>query len=241
MTTAQHDDVATTAVEDALARLDTAAAPADPSAARPHLATVDTPSRPSGRTRTCDDDRPAEDLARTVAATAPAAAPRSPRPRLRLVPALPPVRPAVAPAPAAPAALGERARRGPVPVALRAVADDHDDDRGAVPTIDAGRFVHGVGLACVEVVLGRRPVAQLARWVTPDVLEELQVRADLVRRTGVLAHARRPAARRVRVCPVDAHTAEACLVVDDGVRVRALAARLEAHRGSWRVTTLQLG
>ena len=78
-----------------------------------------------------------------------------------------------------------------------------------------------------------------------NVLEdELVARAglaDLIRRAGVVTHARRPAARRVRVCPVDRHTAEACLVVDDGVRVRAVALRLEAHRGAWRVTTLEIG
>jgi len=126
-------------------------------------------------------------------------------------------------------------------VAERAPAGDPPDDRGAAPATDAGRFAHGVGLACVEVVLARRAAAQLARWVSPTVLESLQQRAALVRRAGVLTHARRPAARRVRVCPLDDHTVEACLVVEDGVRVRAVALRLESHRGAWRVTALEIG
>lgn len=234
MTTAQHDDIATTAVEDALADLDRGAPTPDPATVRPRLAAVDTTALTDGPARS--SGRVTEHRGVPARATVPA--PHPSRPRLRLVPAPPPVRPAVAPGPTVPTVLSARVRplpRPPFP------ADDAEDDRGAVPGTDAGRFVHGVGLACVEVVLGRRPVAQLARWVAPDVLEELQARAALVRRTGVLAHAGRPAARRVRVCPVDTHTAEACLVVDDGVRVRAVAARLEAHRGAWRVTSLQLG
>lgn len=226
MTTVQHDEVTTTVLEDAVSELEESrpslAAVADP---RPELAVVPDPPRrhlaPVGaRARTAAGDPTREARA----------------PRLRLVPAAASARRATAPPAAAPVTLGQRAGRPPLHVVL-----DEGDERGAAPTTDPGRFVHGVGLACVEVVLGRRPAAQLARWVTPDVLEDLQARAELVRRTGVLAHARRPAARRVRVSPVDAHTAEACLVVDDGVRVRAVAARLEAHRGAWRLTTLQIG
>lgn len=213
MTTLTHDDTAPTPVEDAVARMDGAAG---------RLVGTSSPSaRATGAAAV------AQRRGHRGVRTAPTGAPR-----LRLVPTLPPVRPGTAPDLRLPLALAERA----TPRVLEDV-----EERGAVPVTDARRFVHGVGLACLEVVLGRRPAAQLARWVTPEVLENLQVRADLVRRTGVLAHARRPAALRVRVCPVDSHTAEACLVVDDGVRVRALAARLEAHRGSWRVTTLQIG
>ena len=35
--------------------------------------------------------------------------------------------------------------------------------------------------------------------------------------------------------------AEASVALHDGSRVRAAALRLEAHRGSWRVTVLQIG
>lgn len=244
MTTLQHDDVTTTAVEDAVAALE----PDTPVGGRAHLTAVDDPAR--------GDDTLHEDVtdpARSGAATPSEAAATAPPRRLALVRAVPaPTRPAlrlvptpgpdarrpVAPALQVPVPLHERLRDA---AAARDLLEGPEEDRGAAPRTDAGRFAHGVGLACVEVVLGRRPVAQLARWVTPEVFEDLQVRADVVRRTGVLTHARRPAARRVRVCTIDAHTAEACLVVDDGVRVRALAVRLEAHRGAWRVATLQIG
>ncbi|UZN01880.1 Rv3235 family protein [Cellulomonas sp. S1-8] len=242
MTTVHHDDATpTTAVEDALTRLDVA--PRTPSPARAHLSAVDPrPVRPDaatsevdGRGRTGRAGRQAR-----VAATVRAAGEGDgARPRLRLVPAPSPLRPTPAPAPAPPALLADQVRR--LVAVDRAQTIDDDDERGAAPRTDAGRFAHGVGLACVEVVLGRRPAAQLVRWVTPDVLGSLHDRADLVRRAGVLRHARRPTARRVRVCSVDAYTAEVCLVVDDGVRVRAVAMRVEAHRGAWRVTTLEIG
>ncbi|ADG75214.1 hypothetical protein Cfla_2324 [Cellulomonas flavigena DSM 20109] len=215
----QDDEVDASVVEDTVARLEVV--PDPPAGGVRHLAAVPETAP------VADDER----------ARAP-----EPRPRLRLVPAPTPLRAVPAPAPATPPLLRVRARRSSAPDGWHVVGgEDRDDERGAAPVTDAGRFAHGVGLACVEVVLGRRPAAQLARWVAPHVLDSLQESADLVRRAGVLTHARRPAARRVRVCPVDRHTAEVCLVVDDGVRVRAVALRLEAHRGAWRVTTLEIG
>ena len=238
MTTSRHDDAGpTTAVEEALSALDTTGAGPRPHA---HLRAVDSRvPRPAGAPRT--DASAATGRARVATAlpAESAATERSPGPRLRLVPALRPV-PARTVTPAAPPPVLVERVRG-LAMVDRVRTADHDDDRGAAPTADPGRFAHGVGLACVEVTLGRRPAAQLARWVGPGVLEMLQQRADLVRRSGIRTHARRPAARRVRVCAVDAHTTEACLVVDDGARVRAVALRLEAHRGAWRVTQLEIG
>lgn len=213
----QDEDVTSSVVEDAVARLEVVTS--QPAGDVRHLTAV--PARSTGA-----DDEPATRA----------------RPRLRLVATPTPLRAVAAPAPAPPPLLRTRARRASEVDAWHVLADpERDDERGAAPATDAGRFAHGVGLACVEVVLGRRPAAQLARWVAPHVLDSLQESADLIRRAGVLTHARRPAARRVRVCTLDRHTAEVCLVVDDGVRVRAVALRLEAHRGAWRVVTLEIG
>lgn len=173
-------------------------------------------------------------------ATTPRSASSPRTPRLRLVPAAPPAPRLRAERPlTAPPTPAERVRLAATDRAL--VTDAVDDGPGPAPDVDAGRFAHGVGLACVEVVLGRRPAGQLARWLAPGVLHAVQERAVLARRAGLPTPPRRPQARRVRVCVLDAHTAEACLVVDDGARVRAVALRLEAHRGSWRVTTLEIG
>ncbi len=250
MTTLPHDDLEpqdeqATAVEDVLASIGLARgttsrtpAPQDGSGADPSVRSVAS-TAPAARTSSGGGSR-----ASSTTATAPWRPVPQTRPRLRLVPSLAPARPAPAPAPTVPPRLADRARASRVRrlVAVdRETAFERDDDPGRPPQTDAGGFAHGVGLACVEVVLGRRTSAQLVRWLAPAVLESLQQRAALVRHAGVLTHARRPTARRVRVCPIDEHTVEACLVVDDGVRVRAVAMRLTAHRGAWRVTTLEIG
>jgi hypothetical protein len=93
--------------------------------------------------------------------------------------------------------------------------------------------------ALVEILAGARPAAQLARWTTLDVLE------DLERWTGRLAHGpgvtRRAQVRSVHVSEPVAGVAEACAVVDTGARQRAVALRLESMEGRWRCTDVQLG
>jgi hypothetical protein len=100
------------------------------------------------------------------------------------------------------------------------------------PTDLAGSLV----LAAVEVLVGMRPMVQLTRWLTPAVQGALASR-----RPAPAPRRRRPTVRSVRVVRVSPTSAEACVVVHDGERVRAAAARLEAHREHWRVTALQVG
>ncbi|AEE46591.1 Rv3235 family protein [Cellulomonas fimi] len=122
------------------------------------------------------------------------------------------------------------------------VLDAADEDRGAVPDADPAAFAGRLALATVEVLGGHRPAGQLARWLTPGVLDALQVRAAITQRVhGARPTARSPQLRRVRACAVDPHTLEACAVVDDGPVVRAVAVRLETHRGTWRATVLEIG
>ena len=51
----------------------------------------------------------------------------------------------------------------------------------------------------------------------------------------------RATVRRVMLSRLDDRTAEACVVLHDGTRVRAAAVRLQVHRGRWRVTVLEIG
>jgi hypothetical protein len=137
------------------------------------------------------------------------------------------------------------------PAAPRPAREVLDD-----PTDLCGSLV----LAAVEVLSGRRPLVQLTRWVTPQVLELLgnavqrqegtvspsrrQVRAGAGQTArGEVAPARRGRAtvRRVHLSRVNAGAAEASVVLHDGERVRAAAVRLEVHRGHWRATVLQIG
>ena len=89
-----------------------------------------------------------------------------------------------------------------------------------------------------EALAGTRPLAQLVRWVSPAVLDALASRTSPSPAPRAL---RRTTIRRTHVCRIDARTAEASVVVHDGDRVRAAAVRLEARRGHWRATALQIG
>lgn len=99
-----------------------------------------------------------------------------------------------------------------------------------------------LALAATEAMRGTRSVAQLARWVSPQVFEQLAARAALtVRVLGRAGATRRPEILRVRVCRLGEHVAEAAVVVDDGTRVRAVALRLEMWRGAWRAVAFEIG
>lgn len=107
------------------------------------------------------------------------------------------------------------------------------------PLPDPERICGAIVLAAVEAITGARPLVQLTRWVAPAVLEA--VAARVLPATDGGRGTRRATVRRIRVCPVSPRVVEASVVVHDGFRVRAAAVRLEAHRGQWRATVLQIG
>lgn len=109
------------------------------------------------------------------------------------------------------------------------------------PTAQVCRVVR----AAVEVLRGERPAAQLARWVTPQVYDQLLERGRLMREAQ---HSRPPrpkahaaTVRRVRMVRLGTSSAEATVILHDEGRVRAAAVRLEARRGVWRVAVLEIG
>jgi hypothetical protein len=97
--------------------------------------------------------------------------------------------------------------------------------------------------AIVEVLGGSRPSAQLARWVTTDVYAGLQRRAGLAARLrrGAASTSRHAVVRRVRICEPRDGVVEACAVILDAGRVRAVALRLEGIDGRWRATAVEVG
>lgn len=122
---------------------------------------------------------------------------------------------------------------------------------GVAGTMDVRQACCLVALAAVEVLAGIRPLAQLARWVTPDVYDGLGRRAaltvpggphlDPVAGSGTSPAGHRPSVRRVRVCPVTPHVVEATVVVAHAQRVRAVAIRLSRTSGRWRASALVIG
>jgi hypothetical protein len=178
-------------------------------------------------------------------ATAPAKAPAAPTRR----PVTPQVGPVTGPG------IGRRLRRmriGGTPyselqnaaAALEAVSGrptPEPDPTLPDPTAQVCRVVR----AAVEVLRGERPAAQLARWVTPQVYDQLLERGRLMREAQQ-SRPPRPKAhaatvRRVRMVRLGASSAEATVILHDEGRVRAAAVRLEARRGVWRVAVLEIG
>lgn len=109
------------------------------------------------------------------------------------------------------------------------------------PTAQVCRVVR----AAVEVLRGERPAAQLARWVTPQVYDQLLERGRLMREARGKQPPRPKAhpatVRRVRMVRLGAASAEATVILHDEGRVRAAAVRLEGRRGVWRVAVLEIG
>ncbi|GAA1709790.1 hypothetical protein GCM10009809_02680 [Isoptericola hypogeus] len=122
-------------------------------------------------------------------------------------------------------------------------------DEPPAPLPDPTAQCCSVVRAALEVLRGERPAAHLARWVTPQVRDQLEERARLLREhaargvaEGATRAGSRPAlVRRVRLMRLGEDVAEATVVLDDDGRVRAAAVRLEARRGTWRVAVLEIG
>jgi hypothetical protein len=110
------------------------------------------------------------------------------------------------------------------------------------PLPDPTGLCCAVARGAIEAVRGDRPLAQLARAVTPEILDALTTRARLVQAIPRPGSVPRPVrVRRARVELVGTDVAEATVVVDDVDRVRAAAIRAEVHRGRWRVVALEIG
>lgn len=166
--------------------------------------------------------------------------------RVRLVPHLAAggrPRAATGPGPVRPPTLEERAleRRR---TALRTARDQPMEPSPAAGAAlpEPTSVCCSIVLVALEAMTGTRSIAQLARWVTPELYEQLAARAAVTTRAvGEGRSTARPEVRRARVCRLGQRAAEATIVVQDGPRVRAVAIRLEERRGAWRAVALEIG
>jgi hypothetical protein len=94
--------------------------------------------------------------------------------------------------------------------------------------------------ALVEVMTAARPAPQVVRWTSPEVYAALVRRAAASSRRQA-GGGRRAVVRTVRVCEPADGVVEACAVVVDSGRVRALAMRMVGIDHRWVVTELQVG
>ncbi len=115
--------------------------------------------------------------------------------------------------------------------------------RAHMPEVDPKMTSCLIAVAAVEVLAGLRPVAQLARWVSPQVYDQVSLRAAIQAEAGGRTEIPRgrPATRRVRMCRISDDIVEATVVVHHMERVRAVAVRLEMRRGRWRAEALVVG
>jgi len=93
--------------------------------------------------------------------------------------------------------------------------------------------------ALMEVLAGDRPVGQLVRWTSAEVLDEVSA-LTLPPATGRVRTSR-GVVRSVHVSePVDG-VAEVAALVRRGRRCSAVALRLEGLDGRWQCTAVELG
>ncbi len=138
------------------------------------------------------------------------------------------------------------------PPGLRLVPDQPDAERdadaidfGPQPTATAdlpeprgwaARFAQ----ALVEVLAGDRPPAQLVRWTSTEVYDDVCALATGGPGVGPSGSAR-GVVRSVHVSEPADGVAEICALVRRGARSTAVALRLEGLDGRWQCTALELG
>lgn len=133
--------------------------------------------------------------------------------------------------------------QGSLAVDFRQVEQDPYFGPQAAATTDlpaAHAWVTSMSQAILEATTGARSASQLIRWMTPEVYAMVSRRAGVAARRGIQP-GRRAVVRSVHLCEPADGVLEACAVVLDRGRVRAMALRLSGVDRRWLVTALQLG
>ena len=105
---------------------------------------------------------------------------------------------------------------------------------------DPARWASSVLIGIIETANGRRAPQQLGYMFTPAIAARLT--ADLTRRRAGRPHWLHAASiRSVRAMQPCPGVAEVCATLAVGLRVRAIAIRMERRHGQWRCTRIQLG
>lgn len=108
-----------------------------------------------------------------------------------------------------------------------------------------------IGVAAVEVFMGRRPVHHLASWMTTTCYRTTQDQLARAQKAIQLYHYHYPRVepyrkpvqvkpKRIIVQKVSAKAYEMSLLVTDSFRTRAVALRAEKKRGQWKITVLSI-
>lgn len=108
---------------------------------------------------------------------------------------------------------------------------------------EAGKFTDAALRRVLEVIDRRRPIAQLRPMLTPPLLDMIftLTRTEGPDKAAVLQRVRLRAAAVDERDPQQACAAEVFATYTRGERVRAIAGRIEATEGRWRMVALQIG
>jgi hypothetical protein len=113
--------------------------------------------------------------------------------------------------------------------------------RTSAPLPDPRGWARRLLTGIFETAAGRRPLQQLAAMLSPSVGYGLGADFERAARAGRRHWSHRARVRSVRATQPADGVAEICATIQVGDRVRAVALRVEEHRGRWRCTKLQLG
>lgn len=103
---------------------------------------------------------------------------------------------------------------------------------------DPRMWAHHLARLLIESLDGRRPTAQLARHVEPEILSRISRHYRSAQRRGRAAGP--TGIRRVRVCQPCDGVAEVAVVARISGRPVPIALRLNGLDGRWRVTVLEM-
>lgn len=105
---------------------------------------------------------------------------------------------------------------------------------------DPAEVARQLGIHCVEILKGHRPLAHIRSWVDPKVYAVISRRTSLaLHLLGKAPKSQAPRARCLSVRWVQPRCVEVVVVVDDR-RQHLLAMRLEYLRDRWRVSALEM-
>jgi hypothetical protein len=157
--------------------------------------------------------------------------------------------PATAARPAPPSVEGTLALADPAPAGTPALAPEPRLRLVPAPAVgshhgrpDPKAWAGRLAQAVTEVLAGDRPPAQLLRWTTERIYDDLACRAASTARelTVVRTGRTRPKVTRVMACEVREGVVEASAVINVGARSKGMALRLEACGEHWLCTVLQI-
>lgn len=109
---------------------------------------------------------------------------------------------------------------------------------------DPHHWAAQIARCSLEAIEGLRAPGQLSRWLHQDLFQALQKRAVYhqlhTRQANQDTKLGPVQVKLVRLCPTPGGAQEASVVLFDGQRSRAVALRLEAYRGRWLTTALEI-